>query len=187
MSTIEDICRQNSSRVSADAKNFPTGCSTFFGPSDEGKCHGTISHKPEGKWNNTAKVMMKECAESGHPVFFGAQAHYPDVLFKAKVVERTPSSRTSVEDNYCRSLARYLRSTGQMVQQSRSSGDTSVSGGEQEPRCTTIAHTTHHEAPNCRIRGIQHEAIRCGRAMKDSRIFWKRTSWLESAKMQDSR
>ena len=65
----EDICGQNSSRVSAHVKSFPTGCWTFLGPGDEEKWYGTLSRKPEEKWNDTAYILMQEFAESGHPVF----------------------------------------------------------------------------------------------------------------------
>ena len=39
----EDICSQNASRVSAYARNCPTGSWTFLGPGDEEKWNGTLS------------------------------------------------------------------------------------------------------------------------------------------------
>ena len=50
-------------------KFSPDGRFSFLGPGDEKKWPGTLSHKPDGKWNVTAEEMMIIFAESGHPVF----------------------------------------------------------------------------------------------------------------------
>ena len=65
----KDTCVRNSSHASAHAKNFPIGRWTFLRLGSEEKWHGTLSCKPEGTWNDTAKFIMREFAKSGHPVF----------------------------------------------------------------------------------------------------------------------
>ena len=35
----------------------------------EKKWDGSMADKPDGRWDSTAEVMMKQVAQSGHPVF----------------------------------------------------------------------------------------------------------------------
>ena len=58
----------NSEKVKNFAQRFLRGHWTFLGPGDEMKRYGTHGYTPEGKWDSTAKQMVKRFEESGHPV-----------------------------------------------------------------------------------------------------------------------
>ena len=63
------MCDENASRVSDNAKKFPMGYWTFFGPEDENRWNGTLTYELSGDWDRTAEIMMLIFAESGHTVF----------------------------------------------------------------------------------------------------------------------
>ena len=67
-------CIVNSKEVRDYAKRFRRGHWSFFGLGDEENGMGTYCHKPEGKWENEADQMIKDFAESGHPIFRGTGA-----------------------------------------------------------------------------------------------------------------
>ena len=67
-------CIVNSKEARDYAKRFRRGHWSFFGLGDEENGMGTYCHKPEGKWENEADQMIKDFAESGHPIFRGTSA-----------------------------------------------------------------------------------------------------------------
>ena len=63
----EEVCKQNSGSVSACAQLLLEGRWTFTGSGDEEEWYGTLSYKPDRKWNSTAQEMMRTFAQSGDP------------------------------------------------------------------------------------------------------------------------
>ena len=56
------------------ARTFPHGHWSFLGPGSEKKKCGTVTYKPNGKWDKDTELMMMNFSESGHPVFRGTSA-----------------------------------------------------------------------------------------------------------------
>ena len=48
---------KNKTRVASYAKNFEPGRSSFLGPGDEEKLHGSLIRKPDGRWNSAAGIL----------------------------------------------------------------------------------------------------------------------------------
>ena len=61
-------CKENATHVASLARDIEPGRWSFLGPGDEKLWYGSLTHKPEGKGNSTAKIMMQEFADGGHPV-----------------------------------------------------------------------------------------------------------------------
>ena len=65
----KENCFANVLRVTEYARRFPQGRWSFPGPGTEKKGYGTHVNKPDAELDKTAKGMMLNFAESGHPVF----------------------------------------------------------------------------------------------------------------------
>ena len=65
----EKECESNANLVPLYAKRFGTGQWSFIFPGSEKKWYSISEDSPQGEWDNMAKRMMLEFAESGHPFF----------------------------------------------------------------------------------------------------------------------
>ena len=53
-------CISNSDQIKNYAEIFSQNHWTFLGPRDEKKWYGTLSYKPEGKWDSVASSMVHD-------------------------------------------------------------------------------------------------------------------------------
>ena len=65
----EQECNAKADLVSENARVFPFGIWSFFGPGSEKKWYSTHVDRPQGEWDRVAELMMIKFGESGHPVF----------------------------------------------------------------------------------------------------------------------
>ena len=64
----KDECLRNANLVKTFAGRFGIGQWSFIGPGSEKKWY-PAENSPQGAWDNIAKQMLLEFAESGHPTF----------------------------------------------------------------------------------------------------------------------
>ena len=70
----KERCEYNSQTVANYARKFPRDHWSFLRPGSEEKWYGTFTDKPDGSWDQTAKNMMANFSESGHPTFRASSA-----------------------------------------------------------------------------------------------------------------
>ena len=75
-------CISNSEQVKNYAKKFTQGHWTFLGLGSEKKWCGKSNYFSEGKWQDTANMMVEQFEESGHPVFKGVSTLARGILRK---------------------------------------------------------------------------------------------------------
>ena len=80
----EQECNANADLVLINARRFPPGTWSFFGPGSE--WFSTHGSRPQGERDRVAESMMIKFGESGHPVSV-PRDHCPDERLKAKEVE----------------------------------------------------------------------------------------------------
>ena len=68
--TANEAMSQNiAAEIAQFAKRFKPGHWTFIGLGSGEKWDGSMADEWDGRWDSTAEVMMKQVAQSGHPVF----------------------------------------------------------------------------------------------------------------------
>ena len=114
-------CVSNSDQVKNYAKKFTQGHWTSLELGSEKKWYGKSNYLPEGKWKDTANMMVEQFEESGHPVFKGVSTLARGILRKKnKQGDHTLQCgccehRTFISNNSLCKSAQYLRSSRKMV------------------------------------------------------------------------
>ena len=104
-------CFSNSEQVKNYAKKFMQGHWTFLGPECEKKWHGQSHYPPGGIWQDTAKMMVEQFEESGHPVFKGVSPLARGILGRRTTRRPYTSMRMLRTQNF---IYRTIHSTNQL-------------------------------------------------------------------------
>ena len=105
-------CISDSEEIKNYAERFPQGHWTFLGPGDEKKWYGTLSYKPDGKWDSAASSMVQRFAETCHQIFKGISALSRGILKRKQngdtIHFNADSSRT--QNSYFESFTQQISS-----------------------------------------------------------------------------
>ena len=105
-------CISDSEQIKFYAERFSQGHWTFLGPGDEKKWFGTLSFKPDGKWDSAASSMVQRFAETYHPIFKGISALSRGILKRKQnrdtIHFNADSSRT--QNSYFESFTQQISS-----------------------------------------------------------------------------